>query len=272
MLLRPSFVSALKSGNEAHSSHRHGILDDLCCGTVYKSAQIGLRQVFCINGTVQDEPVTPNSARKLKDLDFELYLAINIDWFRSTPKSIESTGAIYITIQNLDHTVCFSPANVILACIVPGPKEPPLEELNWVLQPIVDEIKQLYAGIVMNTHNSDHPEPKLIHAQLVLTAADTPARCKCQGTAGHAHNKRPCRCNVEKKDINLPKGYDIANLDLIDEDMLLGKAYESKLARTKAASGRIHTEFGIRWSALNELPDWKPHSSAPVDLMHNLFL
>jgi hypothetical protein len=233
MLLRPSFVSALRSGNQAHSSHKEGVLNDICCGTAYQSSQIGLRRVFCADGSVRDEPLTPESVKKIIELGYGLMLAINIDWFRSTPKSIESTGAIYITIQNLDRTVRFLPANVILACIVPGPKEPPLEELNWVLQPIVDEIKKLYAGepfrlieqsvvwfnsrrlahlgVVMNVFNSDRSEPQMhmVHGHLILTAADTPARCKCQGVAGHAHNLQFCRCNTEKVDINTAKGYDI---------------------------------------------------------------
>lgn len=29
---------------------------------------------------------------------------------------------------------------------------------------------------------------------------------------------------------------------------------------------------GVRWSALNELPGWLTYSSAPLDLMHNLYL
>lgn len=31
-------------------------------------------------------------------------------------------------------------------------------------------------------------------------------------------------------------------------------------------------DHGIRWSALNELPGWMTYSSAPPDLMHNLYL
>ncbi|CAE6386427.1 unnamed protein product, partial [Rhizoctonia solani] len=66
--------------------------------------------------------------------------------------------------------------------------------------------------IVMDVCNIDQPAaPQLVYAQLILTAADTPARCKCQGTAGHAHNKQFCRCDAEKKDINTNKGYDIEN-------------------------------------------------------------
>ena len=110
------------------------------------SARIGIRRTFGVDGSIQDEPETEGSERRMTELEFGLAFALNIDWFRSTPKGTESVGAIYLTIQNLERSVRFLPANVILACIVPGPKEPPLEELNWVFQPIVDQIKILYAG------------------------------------------------------------------------------------------------------------------------------
>lgn len=102
--------------------------------------------MFCADYSIQDEPVTPDSAKTIASLEFGLHFAINIDWFRSTPKGVESTGAIYLTIQNLHRSARFLPANVILACLIPGPKEPPLEELNLVLQPIVNKLKEIYAG------------------------------------------------------------------------------------------------------------------------------
>lgn len=54
--------------------------------------------------------------------------------------------------------------------------------------------------------------PARIHGAPLMTDADTPARCKCQGTAGHAHDKRFYRCESEQKDINTPKGYDILSM------------------------------------------------------------
>lgn len=89
-----------------------------------------MRQVFRANGSVCDEPETPDSEKAMVELGFGLYFAINIDWFRTTAKGVESTGAVYLTVQNLERTVRFLPANVILACVVPGPKEPSLEQLN----------------------------------------------------------------------------------------------------------------------------------------------
>ncbi|KAB5590975.1 hypothetical protein CTheo_5591 [Ceratobasidium theobromae] len=273
MFMRPSFIRALQAGRRAHERHKEGPTDtlyDICCGASMKSARIGMHRVFGADGSVRDEPESEGSERPLTNLEFGLALALNIDWFRSTPKGTESVGAVYLTIQNLERSVRFLPSNVILACLVPGPKEPPLEELNWVFQPIVDQIKLLYAGIAMKIHGED----RLVHVytQLILNDADTPARCKSCGTAGHAHGTRFCRCNTEQGDINTAKGYDINNLVLTNEELLLCKAYESRCARTKAARNAIHKEFGIRWSALNELPDWRPYSSAPVDPMHNLFL
>ena len=59
----------------------------------------------------------------------------------------------------------------------------------------------------MKIHNE--ALPARVHGASLMTDVDTPARCRYQGTAGHAHDRRFCRCESEQKGINTPKGYDI---------------------------------------------------------------
>jgi hypothetical protein len=140
MFMRPDFVSALRAGALAHEEHNNGsILYDVCDGTAWEAAQFGLKRQRAPDGTVSDVPTRPQVS-----LGFGLLASMNLDWFKVSDKY--SVGGIYLSILNLHRSVRNHPWNIILACTIPGPGEPSLEEINHVIQPVVDVLKQLYAG------------------------------------------------------------------------------------------------------------------------------
>ena len=92
-----------------------------------------------------------------------LLFSINIDWcvphllrvfvnpissrFSPTKRSrAYSTGAIYVTILNNPRSKRFLPQETILYCVIPGPQEPTLEQLNHITEPLVEELQALYEG------------------------------------------------------------------------------------------------------------------------------
>ena len=57
-----------------------------------------------------------------------------------------STGAVYVTVLNNPREKRFRREETILACVIPGPHEPSLEELNFVLEPLTEELSKLEIG------------------------------------------------------------------------------------------------------------------------------
>lgn len=53
---------------------------------------------------------------------------------------------MYLTICNNPRAKRFLREETILVAVIPGPREPSLEELNEVLEPMVRAIKTLYSG------------------------------------------------------------------------------------------------------------------------------
>lgn len=49
-------------------------------------------------------------------------------------------------------------------------------------------------------------------------------------------------------------------------------SYDIRNATSQRERDIFASSHGIRWSAMNELPGWMPFDSAPLDLMHNLYL
>ncbi|CUA70797.1 U3 small nucleolar RNA-associated protein 6 homolog [Rhizoctonia solani] len=271
MLLRPSFVRLLTEGSEANGLPRApDVFYDICDGSAWKSAQIGLRRVFRRDGTVSDEPTTPGSECFVSSLGYGLFGALNIDWFGLTQK--RSSGAIYLAILNLPRHARYQVHNVILACIVSGPTEPSLENLNFVVEPIVESFKQLYAGVAIKIFNENLPATvKRVYMYPLLVISDVPARSKIGGLPPHMHRKRiGCDCDVCQADLATSKAYEPENFVYLDEDDILSLSKQA--TESQAARNRIAKEYGIRWSVLNELPGWKPHASAPFDPMHCLYL
>lgn len=145
MFMRPDFVASLRSAtraHEVHSARNHSVLYDVCDGEAWDLNSFGLERTLELDGTVSDILIRPD--RRLS-LGFGLFANLNLDWFRVTDKY--SVGGIYLSILNLHRSVRNLPWNVMLACTIPGPGEPSLEDLNHVLEPIVEEFKRLYAGM-----------------------------------------------------------------------------------------------------------------------------
>jgi hypothetical protein len=102
--------------------------------------------------------------------------------------------------------------------------EPSKEDLNNCIDPLKDELKQLYSGEYIH---SNHPIssitsfkglimkvyewrlPQRVHAATLFDASDVPASRKLQGAAGHSHRKHPCSfCHITLDEINSKEGYD----------------------------------------------------------------
>jgi hypothetical protein len=79
---------------------------------------------------------------------------------------------------------------MILVFVIPGPSEPSQGEMNKILDPMVDQLLSLKAGIMMSAYGCDS---KLrVHAQLHLSCSDLPASRKAGGFAGHVSEEFMC--------------------------------------------------------------------------------
>lgn len=64
---------------------------------------------------------------------YSLGLAMNIDWFQPYTWTKSSVGAVYLSVLNLPYHHRFKREFVILAGIIPGPREPKRDILTYVL-------------------------------------------------------------------------------------------------------------------------------------------
>jgi hypothetical protein len=146
-LLRRDFIRHLidLSGYGARTLHDDSLMHDVHDGEQWLMDFVGLKREVAEDGTVKDRPTAPGSRQLLVRCDFGLSMMINLDWFGITKNQPHSAGALYGIFNNLHRSVRYLPQNVYMMPI-PGPKEPSLEQLNYILLPFKNDLLRLYIG------------------------------------------------------------------------------------------------------------------------------
>ena len=99
-----------------------------------------------------------------------------MDWFNPCKHIQYSVGVIYLTILNLPRHIRFHEENTFVVGIIPGPHEPNVDEIHKYIEPLVDELLQLWAGQVIQSPN--YPIGRIYRAALIMVSCDTPAAQK----------------------------------------------------------------------------------------------
>ena len=88
---------------------------------------------------------------------------------------------MYMRLTNLPWQERYLQENIILVGVIPGPHEPKLHT-NSFLAPLVDDLQQLWDGVIMKTESN---VPVIVRAALLCVACVIPAARKVCGFVGH---------------------------------------------------------------------------------------
>lgn len=186
-----------------------------------------------------------------------------------------SVGAIYLIIQNLPRRLRYKKENIVLVGVIPGPKEPK-HSINSFLRPLVEELKEFWQGVVINC--KFHPLNQIyVRAALTCCACDIPATRKLCGFVGHSALLGCSKClkqftydsSTHKMDFS---GYDRDSWPNRTLQVHREQCNKYLSTQTKLQRKSIEKDYGIRYSALIDLPYFNPITFAVVDPMHNLLL
>ncbi|KAI9063735.1 hypothetical protein FKP32DRAFT_1571273 [Trametes sanguinea] len=209
-----------------------------------------------------------------------LVLIFNLDWFRAMKRGNYSVGAIYLTVCNNPRSKRFLREETFLLATIPGPDEPSLEQLNNILQVFIPELMALYNGksscslrrLGRWLQGRDLIADLPVNCFLYANASDLPAARKASGLRGHTSKWFMCPvCKQPLHSLTDPRCFNPDNFEYRDENRFLKYAYRARHADA-ATREEIAEERGVRWSALNALPEWMPVTNTPTEFMHAAFL
>ncbi|CAG8829158.1 35966_t:CDS:2, partial [Racocetra persica] len=137
-----------------------GVLGDIYDGKVWKKFLDEQGQPFFVGNST----------------DVRIGLAFNLDWYTPYSHVKRSCAPIYMTILNFPRHIRYRSENLILVGIIPGPKEPDTNQLQNYLQPMVNELKQLWSGQLFKI--AQYPIGRMFHCALIQITCDIPAARK----------------------------------------------------------------------------------------------
>jgi hypothetical protein len=181
-----------------------------------------------------------------------------------------SIGIMSLVCLNLPPESRYKPENMFLS-VVPGPHEPPLNELNHYLTPLVDDLLDFWNPGVWFSRTHNYPDGRLVRAALIALVSDLPAARKTAGFASHRHTYFCAICHC-RRDVEGYGATDYASWTRRTNEECRRHANKHKNATSESDRQSAFDEAGIRWSELLRLPYFDPTQFVVVDSMHSLFL
>ncbi|MBW0481097.1 hypothetical protein O181_020812 [Austropuccinia psidii MF-1] len=113
---------------------------------------------------------------------------------------LASIGPIMIICLNLPPSERLKTENVHVSGIIPGPKEPTALQLNYLLIPLIKELKELWQGYQFSP-TSTGPSGSLSNVSILTYIADVVAMRKLTGFISHSGSHFRNFCTIHKAQI-----------------------------------------------------------------------
>ena len=204
--------------------------------------------------------------------ELRLAFSLNADGFHPLhmleAKQTLSCTAIYMVVLNFPPTLRYLFRNMYLAGVIPGPGKPSLDQINHALALLVQELLDLWRGVFYTITYASTSGLLTKGAMIPLVCDMLAARQLCGLSS--ATSTWFCTCC-------LLTIQEIENLDRKSwPDRNLGEQIrQAKRWRDSGSEddrNAIFKAYGVRWSALLDLPYWNPILFSVVDSMHSAYL
>jgi len=183
------------------------------------------------------------------------------------------SGVVALVCMNLPPSERYRPENMYLVTILPGPRESTQEQFNNLIDPLIDDFRDIWEHGIQYPGTATHPPlpvmsvlPLYLLLQIFLLSRKAvgakPAATRKNGfCAMGVHTK-----NEEDDDDVPPKWWGLS----AQEWRYRVSCWNESTTLTERH--RLFEHNMVQWSPLLKLPYWDPGKFLVVDPMHNLFL
>lgn len=215
----------------------------------------------------------PFVGTEASDEEGRLVFSLNMDGFnprgnREAGKKV-SIGGIYMICYNLPPSLRYKMENIYLVGVIPGPNAPSDHEINYFLEPIIDEMLELWRHGVFLSRTSMRPHGHRIRCAIGPLVCDLPAARQMSGFAHYRSRNFCSECTQTLDNIN-DLDYHTWTKRTCRAHRAAAKAWrDAESQEEREGLMRVH---GVRWSELLRLPYWDPTTFTVIDPMHAFYL
>ena len=226
------------------------------------------------HGSVLSKEFTdPGGSRFVTETNgpLRLVFGLAVDGFNSyrnlqAKKKTSSTG-IYMVCYNIPADIRYLPENMYLAGVIPG--KPSLDQINHALALLVKDLTPFWSPGVYYTQTATRCQGRHVNAALIPLISDVLAARQVAGFSSSSHTLFCMFCLLTSNEIeNLePSSWHPRTWEFHIKGV---EAWRN--ARNSTEREAAFERYGARWSALLDLPYWKPLEYTVIDSMHNHYL
>ena len=187
------------------------------------------------------------------------------------PAAKYSSTAIYMALLNFPPSERYKVTNMFLVGVIPGPKEPSLDQMNHFLEPLVGDLQEFWVPGVWYSSTPRYTNGRLVLCALVPLICDLKAARQVAGHASHSAALFCAFCLLDRTE------GDINRLDIENFPPRTFKEHKEHALAWKNAQSEDERELEFRkhytrWSVLLDLPYWDSQVFTLIDSMHTILL
>lgn len=230
-------------------------------------------------GDIWDAPVLTNFRGVdgnpfFRNINGELRLAfsLNADGFHPLhmleAKQTLSCTAIYMVVLNFPPQLRYLFQNMYLAGVIPGPGKPSLDQINHVLSLLVQDLLDFWKG-VFYTITFASASGLLTKGAMIPLVCDMLAARQLCGLSSATSTLFCTFCLLTIQEI---ENLDKSSWPARDLGEQIRRAQLWRDSESEGDRNEVFKAYGVRWSALLDLPYWNPILFSVVDSMHSAYL
>ncbi|KAF5332314.1 hypothetical protein D9758_016105 [Tetrapyrgos nigripes] len=180
----------------------------------------------------------------------------------------QSIGVISCANLALDPSIRYLPEYLYHASIIPGPKEPDVDEMDHFVRPVIEKFATAWRPGLKVSQTADSKLESVVEAGIFLSVNDLPAARKVAGFQG-VNSEFICTvCPLRGRNQIFNTNHSHWNTRDVNELRRLAEQYRD--AETVAQRKSLFKQHGVRWSSLWLLEYWDPTKMLVIDTMHCL--
>ncbi|KAG2059231.1 hypothetical protein BDR06DRAFT_980138 [Suillus hirtellus] len=171
---------------------------------------------------------------------------------------------------NLPLDIQYKPENMYLAGIIPGPLEPSGDQLNYFLDPVVNNLVESWECGIRFSCTALQVHGRVTRSTIACLVCDLPAARKATQLAGPTSHFYCTACHCLHRSTCGRTDVHSADWGLQDKNEMRRFAELWKNAGTSAECNKLFASHRVQWSMLWRPPYWDPSCQLVVDTMHCL--